>query len=181
VDFLKVGSQALNVAANPVGFVSQFASGIPIVGGIFKSPTPRTYGRLPGTLIELQNGIEGRMAHLNNTTYDDLATVRLIDRERKTDSGMQGIWDNLVPTWNATPAARALIAQLGGTIKSPTPIGVAGTLSPMGYGAAGKVVSGVVASYTATSQPPEREVASSSWMFYGLAALAVFAVLRGRR
>jgi len=185
MDFLKTGQQALGIATNPVGALTGAASSVlshvPVVGGIFKSPTPRIYGRLPGTLVELQNGVEGRTAHLNATAYDDVGTVRLIDRERKTDSGMQGIWDDLLPTWSPTPAARALIAQLGGTLKTPTPIGNATTLSPMGYSGAGKVVSGMVTSYSDTSQPPDRQVASSSWMFYAAAALAVFVVLRRGR
>lgn len=77
-----------------------------------KAPTPRTYGKLPGTIVELQEGIEGRVANLNGRTYNDVQTVELMDSERRRDSGMQGIWTDLLPNWAATPAANARIRQL---------------------------------------------------------------------
>lgn len=93
-----------------LGAVVGVATGIS--PGLFKSPTPRTYGKLPGTIRELQEGVEGHTANLNNRTYSDVETVRLMDNERKSDSGMQGIWSELLPTWSPTPAALALIRQL---------------------------------------------------------------------
>lgn len=80
-------------------------------GGAFQKPSPRYYGKLGSTLRELQEGVEGKVAHLNNRTYDDLQTVDLLNRERRTDSGMQGIWRDLLPGWNPTARARAAILQ----------------------------------------------------------------------
>lgn len=80
-----------------------------VAPGIFQKPSPRYYGKLAGTLVELQEGVEGKTANLNNRTYNDVETVALMNRERKSDSGMQGIWTDLLPTWNPTPAARAAI------------------------------------------------------------------------
>lgn len=77
----------------------------------FKKPTARTYGKLPGTLIELQEGVEGRTANLNNRTYNDVETVNLLNAARGSADG-RGIWQNLLPTWNVTPAALARIKQL---------------------------------------------------------------------
>lgn len=79
--------------------------------GIFKSPTPRTYGKLPGTITELQEGVEGKIANLNNRTYTDVQTVDLMNTERTKDSGMQGIWTDLLPSWAPTAAALARIRQ----------------------------------------------------------------------
>lgn len=81
------------------------------VASRLKSPTPRVYGKLPGTLVELQEGVEGKVANLNNRTYTDVQTVDLMDSERKSDSGMQGIWTELLPTWSPTPAARAEVLR----------------------------------------------------------------------
>lgn len=81
------------------------------IAGVFKSPTPRVYGKLPGTLVELQEGVEGKVANLNNRTYNDVQTVALMDTERKTDQGMQGIWTDLLPVWSPTPAARAEVLR----------------------------------------------------------------------
>lgn len=92
-----------------LGAVVPIATGF--ISGALKSPTPRVYGKLPGTLVELQEGIEGKIANLNGRTYTDVQTVDLMDRERKTDSGMQGIWTDLLPTWSPTPAARAEVVR----------------------------------------------------------------------
>lgn len=166
---LKAGVLSNPLTAAPLAVVSSITSAIGL-GGIFKSPSPRIYGRLYSTITELQNGIEGRGAHLNNTVYDDVGTVRLIDRERRSDSGMQGIWTDLVPTWSPTPAARALIAASGGTAKAPVPVGAAGTLSPMGKDKAPQIVAGVT-----TSEMP----GGASWLPIALvAAAAAFLFLR---
>lgn len=82
------------------------------VAGRLTPPTPRVYGKLPGTLVELQEGVEGKTANLNGRTYNDVQTVELMDGERRKDSGMQGIWTDLLPTWSPTPAALARIRQL---------------------------------------------------------------------
>lgn len=95
-----------------------------IAPGVFKKPSPRYYGKLAGTLVELQEGVEGKTANLNNRTYNDVQTVELMNTERRKDSGMQGIWSDLLPTWNPTPAARAAILaadpsfKFGGTAPS---------------------------------------------------------------
>lgn len=81
--------------------------GVSIVSRAFKKPTPRTYGRLPGTIIQLQEGVEGRGRAFGN----DVQTVALMDKERKVDAGMQGIWTDLLPTWSPTPAAMAEIQR----------------------------------------------------------------------
>lgn len=98
-----------------VSIASGFVPGGSAVGSVlsaFKAPTPRTYGYLPGTLVELQEGVEGKVANLNGRTYTDVETVRLMDTERKSKPGMQSVWSELLPNWAPTPAALALIRQL---------------------------------------------------------------------
>lgn len=89
------------------------ATGVAIsyVGGQLKPPTERIYGKLPGTLVELQEGVEGKIANLNNRTYNDVQTVELMDTERRKDDGMAGIWKDLLPNWSPTPAALAEIRR----------------------------------------------------------------------
>lgn len=80
-------------------------------GVSFKKPSPRFYGKLAGTITELQEGVEGKTANLNGRTYTDIETVDLMNNERSKDSGMQGIWKDLLPGWNPTAAALARIRQ----------------------------------------------------------------------
>lgn len=82
------------------------------ISGRLTPPTPRVYGKLPGTITELQEGVEGKIANLNGRTYNDIQTVELMDSERRKDEGMAGIWKDLLPTWSPTPAALSRIRQL---------------------------------------------------------------------
>lgn len=72
----------------------------------FSAPTPRTYGKLPGTLRELQEGIEGHIANLNNRTYNDTETADLIATDSDLRPGTD-FWRDMLPTWHPTPAALA--------------------------------------------------------------------------
>lgn len=91
--------------------------GVPVAASVLssavslKAPTPRIFGYLPGTIQELQEGVEGKTANLNNRTYTDLETVDLIFVQRNVNPN-GGVWRELLPTWRPTPAALARIKQL---------------------------------------------------------------------
>lgn len=86
--------------------VSAGAAVAKTAGISFKAPTPRTYGRLPGTLRELQEGIEGGIANLNNRSYTDVETADLIGKSADLGPG-SAYWREALPTYRTTQAALA--------------------------------------------------------------------------
>lgn len=101
-----------------------------LIGGVFVKPTERIFGFLPGTIVELQEGVEGKIANLNNRTYTDVQTVALMDDGRRSGdnaAGFQGVWTDLLPTWSPTMAALSEIRRRDPAFKPAGGTGGAGS------------------------------------------------------